>query len=64
MAAAMAMCHSLAMPDAAEAVERAVDDVIDAGLRTPDIAAGGASVSTEDMGSAVADRVRANRLDS
>ena len=58
LAAAMALRHSLGMEHEAEAVDSAVDRVIDAGLRTPDIAAGGPSVSTEEMGSAVADLIR------
>jgi 3-isopropylmalate dehydrogenase len=41
----------------AETVESAVDQAINAGLRTPDIAAGGPSVSTEEMGKAVAELV-------
>jgi 3-isopropylmalate dehydrogenase len=57
LAAAMALRHSLGMENEAEAVESAVDEVIDAGLRTPDIAAGGPSVSTGEMGSAVADLI-------
>ena len=58
LAAAMALRYSLDMESEAEAVDSAVDRVIDAGLRTSDIAAGGPSVSTEEMGSAVADFIR------
>jgi 3-isopropylmalate dehydrogenase len=54
LSAAMALRHSLALPDEATAVERAVDRVLARGLRTADIAAGGPAVSTEQMGSAVA----------
>ncbi len=57
LAGAMALEYSLDLPDAARAVERAVDAVLDAGLRTPDIAAGGPSVSTTEMGTAVAEAV-------
>ena len=57
LAAAMALRHSLGMEIEAEGVEAAVDQVIDSGLRTPDIAAGVPSVSTEEMGSAVAETV-------
>ena len=54
LSAAMALRHSLALPDEAAAVERAVDRVLARGLRTADIAAGSPAVSTEQMGSAVA----------
>ncbi len=54
LAAAMAVRHSLGLEDAARAIEVAVDSVLDAGLRTADIAAGGPSVSTIEMGMAVA----------
>jgi 3-isopropylmalate dehydrogenase len=57
LAAAMALRHSLGMEFEAETVESAVDQAINAGLRTPDIAAGGPSVSTEEMGKAVAELV-------
>jgi 3-isopropylmalate dehydrogenase len=57
LAAAMALRHSLGMEIEAEAVESAVDQAIDSGLRTPDIAAGGPTASTEEMGSAVAEWV-------
>jgi 3-isopropylmalate dehydrogenase len=55
LSAAMALRHSLGLPDEATAVERAVDRVLARGLRTADIAAGGPAVGTERMGSAVAD---------
>jgi len=54
LSAAMALRHSLSLPDEAAAVERAVDRVLARGLRTADIAAGGPAISTEQMGSAVA----------
>ena len=54
LSAAMALRHSLALPDEAIAVERAVDRVLARGLRTADIAAGGPAVGTAQMGSAVA----------
>ncbi len=57
LAAAMALRHSLALTREAEAVEAAVDGVLDAGLRTVDIAAGGPSVGTRAMGDAVATAV-------
>jgi 3-isopropylmalate dehydrogenase len=53
LAAAMALRHSLHLPAEAEAVEAAVSAVLDRGLRTADIAAGGPRVTTTEMGSAV-----------
>ncbi len=53
LSAAMAMRHSLALEKEAEAVENAVNTVLDAGIRTIDIAAGSTHVGTVDMGSAV-----------
>ena len=55
LAAAMALRHSIDLPDGAVAIETAVESVISAGLRTPDIAAGGSWVSTSQMGDAVVD---------
>ena len=55
LAAAMALRYSIELPDGAGAIEAAVDEVIGAGLRTPDIAAGGSWVSTSQMGDAVVD---------
>ena len=54
LAAAMALRHSLHLNDEAAVVEAAVEAVLDAGLRTPDIAAGGPWVTTSQMGDAVA----------
>lgn len=53
LAAAMALRHSLGLPEAADAVESAVDAALDAGLRTADIAGSGPSISTSAMGDAV-----------
>ena len=55
LAAAMALRHSIDLPDGAEAIEAAVERVIATGLRTPDIAEGGSWVSTSQMGDAVVD---------
>ncbi len=49
LAAAMALRHSLDLEGEAAAVEAAVAAAIASGLRTPDIAAGGASVGTGEM---------------
>jgi 3-isopropylmalate dehydrogenase len=55
LAAAMALRHSLGLEFEAKAVEEAVGRVLDAGLRTADIAGGAETVSTSEMGVAVAD---------
>jgi 3-isopropylmalate dehydrogenase len=61
LSAAMALRHSVGRQQDATTVEHAVDLVLDAGLRTPDIAAGGPAVSTEQMGDAVANALEARR---
>ncbi len=53
LAAAMLLRHSLALESEARAIEAAVDNVLNAGHRTVDIAAGAKSVSTSEMGSLV-----------
>jgi 3-isopropylmalate dehydrogenase len=54
LSAAMMLRHGLERPEEAERVERAVDTVLDHGLRTPDLAtAGEATVSTEEITAAV-----------
>lgn len=54
LSVAMLLRYSLGQPAAANAVEQAVSDVLDQGLRTADIAAAGeAAVSTDAMGDAV-----------
>ena len=58
LAAAMALRHSLDLETEAAAVEQAVDVVLADGLRTPDIAAGGPSVTTSKMGAAVVSALR------
>jgi len=58
LSAAMMLRYSLNLDDAAEAVESAVARVLEAGFRTPDIAAGGGAVSTREMGDAVARYLR------
>jgi 3-isopropylmalate dehydrogenase len=57
LAAAMALRHSLHLEDEARAIERAVTAVLDSGLRTKDIAAGGVHIGTRAMGEAVATAV-------
>jgi 3-isopropylmalate dehydrogenase len=58
LAAAMALRHSLGLEEEAVAVEEAVNAVLADGLRTPDIAAGGPSVTTSQMGMAVVSALR------
>ena len=58
LSAAMMLRYSLNLSAAADAIDAAVARVLEAGIRTPDIAAGGPSVSTGDMGDAVAAQLR------
>lgn len=53
LAAGMLLRHSLDLEEEARAVESAVDEILNSGHRTVDIAAGGKSVSTSEMGSLV-----------
>ena len=57
LAVAMALRHSLHLETEAAAVEAAVDHVLEDGLRTIDIAAGGPHVGTSEIGAAVVDAV-------
>ncbi len=57
LAAAMALRHSLGLEAEAAAVEQAVESVLDAGMRTKDIAGGGKFFGTAAMGDAVAEAV-------
>ena len=58
LSAAMMLRYSLNLVEAADAVENAVARVLEAGFRTPDIAAGASAVSTREMGDAVARYLR------
>ena len=55
LSAAMMLRHAFGLAAEADAVERAVSDVLARGLRTPDITAVGASpaVSTSEIGDAI-----------
>ncbi len=55
LAAAMLLRHSLGLEAEAVAVEAAVAGVLDAGHRTADIAAGGSTIGTAEMGQLVLD---------
>jgi 3-isopropylmalate dehydrogenase len=57
LSAAMLLRHSLDLHEEAAAVERAVAEGISAGVRTVDIAGGGAVASTADAGEAVVRRI-------
>lgn len=58
LSAAMMLRHSLGLPDAANAVEKAVEGTIAAGIRTQDIwEEGMTKTGTSEMGDAVANRV-------
>ena len=50
----LALRYSLGLPEAAAAVDQAVDDVLAAGIRTADISGSGPAASTHEMGNAVA----------
>ena len=59
LSAAMLLRYSLHQEEAARAIERAVDDVMKAGYRTPDLAGEGlTTVGTKKMGQLVAEAVR------
>ena len=53
LACAMLLRHSLRLDAEAAVVERAVDSVLEKGHRTADLASGGPSISTAEMGSRV-----------
>jgi 3-isopropylmalate dehydrogenase len=53
LAAAMLLRHSLDLEEEAAAIEAAVNSVLDSGARTKDIAGGGPSISTAEMGQKV-----------
>ena len=62
LSAAMMLRLSLGLESEAAAVERAVDEALASGYRTPDISEGASSVvNTAKMGSEVADRIRGAR---
>jgi 3-isopropylmalate dehydrogenase len=59
LSAAMMLRYSLDAPQAADAIEKAIGDVLDQGLRTPDIHTPGTTlVNTSQMGDAVAKALR------
>lgn len=58
LAAAMLLRHSLNMEEEAATIETAVENVLNAGHRTADIAAGGASIGTKEMGQLVMDELK------
>ena len=59
LSVALMLRHSFKLEEPARAVEKAVGDVLERGLRTADLATdGGKALSTEEMGEAVATAVR------
>ena len=60
LAAAMLLRHSLGLETEAAAIETAVDNVLNAGHRTADIANGQTSIGTQQMGSLVAAAIGEN----
>jgi 3-isopropylmalate dehydrogenase len=62
LSAAMLLRHTYQLEDEADAIERAVESVLTGGLRTADLARQGeASVTTAQMGAAVAAAVLEER---
>lgn len=59
LAAAMMLRHSLSLEEEALAIEAAVDSVLNEGYRTADIASGGTSISTTEMGDKVVEKLQA-----
>ncbi len=59
LAAAMLLRHSLGLSEEADKIESAVESVLNAGHRTADIAAGGPSLSTVEMGQKVIEALQA-----
>jgi len=59
LSSAMLLRYSLRLKDEADAIERAVNDVLEEGVRTADIAAGGPSVGTQQMTDTVIASLRA-----
>jgi 3-isopropylmalate dehydrogenase len=57
LSAAMLLRHSLGLHDEAAVIEKAVAASISAGVRTADIAGGGAVASTSETGEAVVTRI-------
>jgi 3-isopropylmalate dehydrogenase len=53
LSVALLLRHSLGLEPEAQTVERAVESVLDQGLRTADLATGGPAVTTVEMGDAV-----------
>jgi 3-isopropylmalate dehydrogenase len=58
LAAAMLLRHSLGLEKEAAAIESAVKTILDQGQRTKDIAAGGPSIGTEEMGTRVVEALQ------
>jgi 3-isopropylmalate dehydrogenase len=52
--AAMLLRHALKLEDEARAIERAIEQTLESGMRTADLAAGGPTVGTDAMASAIA----------
>ena len=55
---AMMLRYSLGQPEMADKVEAAIGNVLDAGLRTADIADGGNVIGTSEMGDAIVEQLR------
>jgi 3-isopropylmalate dehydrogenase len=56
--AAMLLRHALTLEDEARAIEAAIQQTLESGLRTADLAAGGPTVGTDTMASAIASAIK------
>jgi 3-isopropylmalate dehydrogenase len=57
LSAAMMLRMSFNLPDAADAIESAVDRVLESGARTKDIASGGAWIKCKEMTGKIVDEL-------
>lgn len=58
LSAALMLRHSLGLNEAANAVEKAVEEAVTSGARTGDIAAGGKAISTKEMGQEISGKIQ------
>ena len=58
LSAALMLRYSFGLEDAAASIENAVKETIRSGLRTGDIAQGGESVGTEEMGLSILEHLQ------
>jgi 3-isopropylmalate dehydrogenase len=61
LSSALLLRYSMGLDEEAAAIERAVEDVLQEGVRTADIAAGGSAVGTREMADAVIQEITTGR---